>query len=130
MTGTSGVTARPEVKELITFFYYEDLEKAAKFYQEVMGFELVVDQGFAKIFKVANSAYMGVVDEKKGAHRANPIKPVELTVIVSDPDAWYVYLKEKGIQPISEPRTIEALNLRMFLLNDPEGYLIEIQKFL
>jgi len=130
MTGTSGVTERPEVNELITFFYYEDLEKAAKFYQEVMGFELVIDQGFAKIFKVANSAYMGVVDEKKGAHRANPIKPVELTVIVSDPDAWYVYLKEKGIEPISEPRTLDELNLRMFLVNDPEGYLIEIQKFL
>jgi lactoylglutathione lyase len=121
---------RPEVRELITFFYYHDVDQAAKFYRDIMGFELVIDQGFAKIFRVANSAYVGVVDESKGAHRANPIKPVELTVIVSDPDAWYAYLIAKGVQPISEPRTLEALNLRMFLLHDPEGYLIEVQKFL
>lgn len=121
---------RPEVKELITFFYYQDVERAARFYREIMGFELVIDQGFAKIFRVANSAYMGVVDEHKGAQRAHPNKPVELTVIVSDPDAWYAYLRAKGVQPLSEPRTLEALNLRMFLLHDPEGYLIEIQQFL
>lgn len=124
------MTSRPEIKELITFFYYKDLELARKFYQEVMGFELVIDQGFAKIFKVANNAFMGIVDEKKGAHRANPIKPVELTVIVPDPDEWYRYLLSKGVQPICEPKTMESMKLRMFLLHDPEGYLIEIQKFL
>jgi len=124
------LTERPEVKELITFFYYHDMHRAAKFYREIMGFELVVDQRFAKIFRVANSAYMDVVDEQKGAQRAHPNKPVELTVIVSDPDAWYAYLQAKGVQPLSKPRTLEALNLRMFLLHDPEGYLIEIQKFL
>jgi catechol 2,3-dioxygenase-like lactoylglutathione lyase family enzyme len=122
--------ARPEVKELITFFYYEDVDRAACFYQEIMGFELAIDQGFAKIFRVAQNAYLGVVDEKKGAQRAHPQKPVELTVIVSDPDAWYAYLLARGMQPLSAPRTLEALNLRMFLLHDPEGYLIEIQKFL
>ena len=121
---------RPEVTELITFFYYHDVEQAARFYRDIMGFELVIDQGFAKIFRVANSAYLGVVDEKKGAQRAHPVKPVELTVIVSDPDAWYAYLQEKGVQPVSEPRTLEPLHLRMFLLHDPEGYLVEVQKFL
>lgn len=130
MSETHTSVARPDVKELITFFYYKDLEKATRFYQEIMGFELVVDQGFARIFRVAGNAYMGVVDEQKGAHRANSIKPVELTVIVADPDAWYDYLISKGIQPISEPKTLEAMKLRMFLLHDPEGYLIEIQKFL
>jgi lactoylglutathione lyase len=128
--GMNEMPERPEVKELITFFYYHDVGRAARFYGELMGFELVIDQGFAKIFRVANSAYIGVVDEKKGAQRAHPDKPVELTVVVTDPDAWYAYLKAKGAQLLSEPRTLEDLNLRMFLMHDPEGYLIEIQKFL
>jgi catechol 2,3-dioxygenase-like lactoylglutathione lyase family enzyme len=119
-----------KVNSAITFFYYKDTEKANQFYQDVMGFELAVDQGWSKIYRIVDNAFMGVVDESKGAHRANEIKPVELTLVVDDPDAWHTYLLNKGIKPISEPRNVESMNLRMFLLHDPEGYLIEIQKFL
>lgn len=118
------------IEKQITFFYYKDLQKAIHFYQDVMGFEMVIDQGFCKIFKVVGEAYMGVVDEQQGAHRANDIKPVELTLAVADPDAWYAHLKSKGIETINEPHDYAPLNLRLFLLHDPEGYLIEIQKFL
>jgi lactoylglutathione lyase len=119
-----------KVNSAITFFYYKDTEKANLFYQDVMGFELAVDQGWSKIYRIKDNAFMGVVDESKGAHHANEIKPVELTLIVDDPDAWYSYLISKGVQPINEPHTVESMKLRMFLLHDPEGYLIEIQKFL
>lgn len=117
------------IDKAITFFYYKDLERAASFYQDVMGFELAIDQGWSKIFKISGNAYLGVVDEKKGAHRANVIKPVELTICVDDPDAWYEHLKSKDIETINEPHDYEPLNLRLFLLKDPEGYLLEIQKF-
>jgi lactoylglutathione lyase len=120
---------RPDILEQITFFYYKDLDEAARFYGEVLGLEMVIDQGFAKVFRVAGSAFVGVVDEQKGAHRANAIKPVELTLVVDDPDAWYAYLKAKGVETINEPHDVQNPNLRCFLLQDPEGYLIEIQKF-
>jgi catechol 2,3-dioxygenase-like lactoylglutathione lyase family enzyme len=32
-----------EIDGTITFFYYDDLETATKFYEEVMGFEKVID---------------------------------------------------------------------------------------
>lgn len=35
---------------MITFTYYDDLEKAAEFFGEVMGFELVIDLDFAKVY--------------------------------------------------------------------------------
>jgi catechol 2,3-dioxygenase-like lactoylglutathione lyase family enzyme len=121
---------RPNILEQITFFYYKDLDQAAHFYADILGLELVIDQGFAKVFRVAESAYLGVVDETKGAHRASETKPVELTLVVSDPDAWYAYLKTRGVETINEPHDVEDPHIRCFLLHDPEGYLIEIQKFL
>lgn len=123
------VLMTPEVKGLITFLYYKDLSKAVSFYEEIMGFELTTDQGWSKIYKVAENAYMGCVDGNVGYHKPSEIKPVMLTVVVDDPDAWYAHFKKNGVQTISEPHDDKELNLRIFLLEDPEGYVIEIQKF-
>lgn len=118
------------INAAITFFYYKDTRKANHFYREVLGLTLAIDQDWSKIYKVSEGAFVGVVDESKGAQRANEIKPVELTLLVEDVDAWYQYLREQDVEILSEPKTLEDLQLRMFLIHDPEGYLIEIQKFL
>ena len=115
---------------MITFLYYKDIPTVAKFYEEVLGLKLVIDQGFAKIYKVTGVAHIGIVDETRGYHKANPIKPVEITLLVTDVDAWYRRVLSMGVIPLSEPRDLETPHLRMFLMQDPEGYVIEIQKFL
>jgi len=84
---------------LITFLYYRDLRRAAGFYEEIMGFELTVDQGWAKIYRVLDGAYVDLVDERRGYHRASPTKPVMIAVVVPDVDAWYRSLKERGWRP-------------------------------
>jgi predicted enzyme related to lactoylglutathione lyase len=119
----------PSVNGILTFFYYEDLAKAAEFYEKIMGFQLIQDQKWAKLFKVRDNAYMGCVDGNRGYHKPDPTKPVMLTVIVDDPDAWYKHFKENGVETLNEPHDDKELNLRIFLLHDPEGYVIEIQKF-
>ncbi len=119
----------PEAKGALTFFYYKDLAKAAEFYEKIMGFTLVQDQKWAKIFKVNENAYMGCVDGNVGYHKPSEKKPVMLTVRVDDPDAWYSHFQANGVETLNEPHDDEELNLRIFLLKDPEGYIIEIQKF-
>jgi lactoylglutathione lyase len=119
----------PGVEGLITFLYYEDLEGAVRFYEDVMGFEKIVDQGWAKIYRVAGEAHVGLVDGSRGYHRPSPSKPVMITVVVDNVDAWYRYLRVKGVETLTEPRDHEELGVRAFLLEDPEGYVIEIQKF-
>jgi predicted enzyme related to lactoylglutathione lyase len=119
----------PGTNGLITFCYYRDLERAAEFYGEVMGFKLTRDQGWAKVFEVAENAFIGCVDGSVGYHKPSPTKPVMLTVVVDDPDAWYEHLRRHGVETLSEPHDNEKLNLRLFLLEDPEGYVIEVQKF-
>jgi predicted enzyme related to lactoylglutathione lyase len=125
--------ARPDdgiVEKAITFFYYVDLTRAFDFYTEVMGFPLEIDQGWSKILKIAEHAYVGLVDETRGMHRANPIKPVQLCIRVPDVDAWHRYLSSQNAIGLTEPKDSVSLGIRAFVLEDPEGYQIEVQSAL
>lgn len=123
-------TDTTRIEGIITFLYYKDLPTVARFYEEVLGLEVAIDQGWARIYKIAGQGFLGIVDEAHGYHRANPIKPVEITLLVNDVDAWFEKIRAMGVPTLTEPRTLEEMKLRMFLLQDPEGYVIEIQKFL
>jgi len=125
--------ARPDdgvVEKAITFLYYVDLPRAFDFYTEVMGFPLEIDQGWSKILRIAEHAYVGLVDETRGMHRANPIKPVQLCIRVPDVDAWHRYLASQHAIGLTEPKDSVSLGIRAFVLEDPEGYQIEAQSAL
>lgn len=118
------------VEKAITFFYYVDLPRALDFYTEVMGFPLEIDQGWSKILKIAEHAYVGLVDETRGMHRTNPIKPVQLCIRVPDVDAWHRYLSSQNAIGLTEPKDSVSLGIRAFVLEDQEGYQIEVQSVL
>ncbi len=111
----------------ITFLYYRDLPAALAFYQDVLGLPLAIDQGWSKILRIADGAHVGLVDETRGMHRAHPVKPVQLCLRVPDVDAWHAWATEKAVPALSAPRTNDALGIRAFVFEDPEGYQIEIQ---
>ena len=119
-----------DVKGVITWLYYKDLPKALNFYESVMGFKLEVDQGWSKIYKIRDGAYVGLVDEAKGYHRASFDKPVILCLNVFDADKWFRKLKKKGVELKEQPKESERLKIKVFMFQDPEGYVIEIQESL
>lgn len=119
-----------EVKGLIPWLYYRDLPRAIRFYEDVMGFEMVVDQGWSKIYRIREGAYVGLVDGEKGYHRASDTKPVIICLNVKDADAWYEMLKGKGVEIEEKPQESERLKIKVFMFKDPEGYVIEIQESL
>lgn len=119
-----------DVKGLIPWLYYRDLPGAMRFYKEVMGFEMVVDQGWSKIYRIREGAYVGLVDGEKGYHRPSDTKPVIICLNVHDADAWYRRLVERGVEIEEQPKESERLKIKVFMFNDPEGYVIEIQESL
>lgn len=119
-----------KVQSQITFLYYHDLRPVSKFYEEIMGFELIEDQGWAKIYRVNGNAYLGIVDEERGFHKAQEKSAVLLTLVVDDVFWWYDYLKRKGVRMLTELREVEDIQIRGFFLEDPGGYTIEVQQFL
>jgi predicted enzyme related to lactoylglutathione lyase len=121
---------RLKVQSQITFLYYRDLQPVSKFYQEVMGFELVEDQGWAKIYRVSGNAYLGIVDEERGLHEAQEKSAVLITLAVDDVFWWYDCLKRKDVKILTDLREMEDIQVRGFFLEDPGGYTIEVQRFL
>ena len=115
------------VELAITFFYYRDLAAATRFYEEVMGFNLAIDQGWSKIYRIGGGGHVGLVDEARGSHKSNPVKSVQLCIRVPDVDGWYDYAKARKVTNLSKLFVNDALGIRAFVFEDPEGYQIEMQ---
>jgi predicted enzyme related to lactoylglutathione lyase len=119
---------RPEGASLaITFLYYRDLPAACRFYEDVLGLTLAIDQGWSRIYRIAAGAHVGLVDEARGMHRAHPVKPVQLCLRVPDVDAWRGWVEAQGVANLSPMFQNDALGIRAFVFDDPEGYQVEIQ---
>ena len=118
----------PAIKEQITFLYTSDLENSAHFYEHIMGLSLKLDQGGCRIYAVCENAYLGV------CQRANVAPPKERTVIFTlvtpEVDDWYDYLLEQGVEVDSPPAENPTYGIYHFFLRDPNGYLLEVQRFL
>ena len=52
------------VQANLVFFYYKDLASAQDFYANTLGLEMVLDYGFAKLFRISQTTYVGLVDER------------------------------------------------------------------
>jgi len=111
----------------ITFLYYRDLPTAMRFYEDILGLPLAIDQGWCKIYEICPGAHVGLVDETKGMNKWQPIKTVQLCIRLPDVDAWYAYAKEENLSDLSELFVNDEIGIRAFVFNDPEGYQVEIQ---
>jgi predicted enzyme related to lactoylglutathione lyase len=124
MKGLQGVQSQ------ITFLYYRQIGPAAAFYEETMGFELVEDQGWAKIYRVGGTAYVGIVAGEKGFHSPQERNAVLVTLVVDDVAAWYENLKSQGARMLSTLEHRHEIGIQCFFLQDPGGYTLEIQQFM
>ena len=113
----------------ITFFYYDDLEAASRFYGEVMGFSKVLDVGFARVFRVYGDTHVGLVDGATGSMKPAAEKSVMLSLFVDDVDQWYRKLTEKGLE-LNPPVEPEYLKMRVLIFHDPEGYTLELLEWI
>ena len=118
------------VQSQITFLYYRELEPIAAFFEEVLGFEIVEDQAWAKIYRVAGQAFLGIVAGDKGFHQPQDSNAVLITVVVDDAAQWYDYLKGSGVQMLTGLQDRKEIQIRCFFFQDPGGYTFEVQQFL
>ena len=111
----------------ITFLYYRDLPTAMAFYEDILGFELAIDQGWSKIYRIDGQAHVGLVDEARGMQNWAEDKTVQICLRVADVDAWHAWAAANDVSGLTEPRDSAELGIRAFVMNDPEGYQIEVQ---
>ena len=118
-----------EIDGMITFTYYKDIEKAAKFYRETLELPEVMNHDWVKIYKAGENSHIGIVNAEKGYLKPQNEKPVMLTIIVKDVDTWHKTLTDKGVKTNHPPEKSQDLDMRGFLTWDPEGYVIEFLTF-
>jgi predicted enzyme related to lactoylglutathione lyase len=124
------MTDRAIVQSQVTFLYYDDLATATEFYERVLGLEMVEDQGWAKIFRTAGTAFVGLVDGKRGFRKPLADSAVLLTLAVNDTQVWYDHLIKHNVKILREPKESPEIQVRCFFIEDPGGYAIEIEQFL
>ena len=109
----------------ITFCYTRDLKQTAQFYEEIMGLPLVLDQGGCRIYEVSPGAYFGFCEREE----VGSGKGLILTFVTDDVDGWYEKLAGQGVEFEKKPASNPDYNIYHCFLRDPNGYLLEIQRF-
>lgn len=115
----------------ITWLYYQDLLRMQRFYEQQMGFDLVADQGWTKIYQVSSTGFLGLVDERRGMHSFTQDKAVNVSFFMEDLDGWYAYVEKNKYLPLHAQHLQVGLEskYRSFVGYDPEGYFLEFSSF-
>ncbi|MDX9952705.1 MAG: VOC family protein [Anaerolineae bacterium] len=110
--------------EQITFLYTVDLARTSHFYESVLELPLVLDQGSCHIYRVSSGAYLGFC-ERTGAKPEGVI----ITFVTDDVDGWAEQLRNREVTLEKDPAYNPAYGIYHCFFRDPNGYLLEIQRF-
>jgi catechol 2,3-dioxygenase-like lactoylglutathione lyase family enzyme len=132
---TPGMTTRRPsdlgIKATVLWLYSNDVHAMSEFYRDTMGFELVVDQGWAMIHHSSPSGFIGPVDGARGMHTWTEDKAVMVSLLTTDIDGWFAHLADApGFTLRDDEVGVESrAGARVFVGQDPDGYLIELDEF-
>lgn len=119
------------VRATVLWLYYDDLEGAQRFYEDILGVRLVVDQGWAKVYPVTSTGFLGLVSGTRGLHPATPEKAVTVSFLVDDIEAWHTHMQRvPGFEFRTRGIGDESGRVRTFVGYDVEGYYLEWDAFL
>jgi len=116
----------------VAWLYYQDVLAMEGFMEQTMGFPLVVDQGWAKVYAASNSGFIGLVDERRGMCDYTDEKAVNVSYWIRDLEDWWAYAKKQEPFPLRSDSLSRGPDnrFRAFVGYDPEGYFLEFNSFL
>lgn len=114
-------------KEFITFLGTKDIIMTSNFYQNILGLTLYKDQETCLIFNINDQGKIGFCKHISVIH--NDKSPI-ITLVTEDVDKVYKKLVDAGLKLIEKPKVNHRFHIYHFFFKDPNGYTIEIQKFL
>ncbi|MTI65774.1 MAG: VOC family protein [Firmicutes bacterium] len=110
----------------IVFFGTENLDNCYDFYVNTLGLTLYKDQGLCHIYdtgegKLGFCNHIEVINKEK-----SPI----ITLLTDNVDKVYNKIIKKGFIVDKKPNLNKQFRIYHFFIKDPNGYTVEIQKFL
>ena len=114
----------------ITFLYFNDLEAAKPFFEEVLGLEKAYDPGWAALYRLRDKAFLGAVDNHSGSIQVTSTDSVLISLTVDNIEEVHESLKgSRGVEGLSEIKQVKDLALKSFFFTGPEGYHFEVEQF-
>ncbi len=111
----------------ICFFGTKDLERTHSFYSGLLGLELWKDQKVCRIYGIPGGGMIGFCKHMEvTALDKSPI----ITLLFDNVDLVFRRISGEGYEVKSEPKCNEKFGIYHFFLKDPNGYTVEIQRFL
>lgn len=116
----------PDIRAGVPFFYYQDLQTAANWYEDKLGLRKVVSRDWVVIFELNAYSQIGLVNATGGSLAPADEKGVLLSIEVDNLEGWYEYLSTKdGIDMIHGIEVGAQGMIEEFRMTDPGGYVIE-----
>ena len=112
----------------ITFIYTRNMAKAVAFYEGILGLALVqVQEGGCRIYRLAGGAFLGVCREREG--RESNQQGLVICMVAQDVEGWHETLLKSGIRIEVPPTYSPVFRVFHIFFRDPDGHLLEIQRF-
>jgi len=118
------------VQGTVLWLYYRDLPTMERFWEGLLGVDMIVDQGWAKVYQVSPTGFVGLVDGERGLHDATEEKSVTVSFFTEDVAAWQAWTRSRGIPERSPELGSESGLVSTWVAFDPEGYFLEWDTFL
>jgi catechol 2,3-dioxygenase-like lactoylglutathione lyase family enzyme len=111
-----------KVKRIVANISTQDIAQAKRFYQEVLGLDLLMDHGWIQTFGsgTAMSVQVSVASEGGSGTRVP-----DLSIEVDDVDNAFERMKAAGF-PIEYGPANEPWGVRRFYVRDPFGKLVNV----
>jgi len=119
----------PDIIATNAFYYYADVDAAWAFYRDTFGLETVVDYGFAKILRLADSSYLTLVQADSGMHSIDEPKTVTLNLVTDTLEPWAQHLAASGVNMHTSYSSDHEQQSNSFVAVDPEGYLLRFVRY-
>lgn len=116
----------PAISEFIVFLPAPNWDATRAFYEQVLGLPIALEQADCVIYQVAGTGYLGFCQR---AETPQPAERVIVTLVAHEVDAWHAHLQAHGVEVAKPPAYNERYQIYHMFARDPNGYLIEIQRF-
>jgi len=120
---------RPDIIATNAFYYYADVDAAWSFYRDTLALETVVDYGFAKIVRLADTSYLTLVQASEGMHSIDEPKTVTLNLVTDELNNWYQHLASNDVPMRVDLAEVDGVEPDSFVAIDPEGYFLKFVRY-
>jgi catechol 2,3-dioxygenase-like lactoylglutathione lyase family enzyme len=127
--------AAPRFTQSVTFLYVADVAASRRFYEGALGLVPVHEQAGGRIAIYDASAggrgFLGLCPARGPREIADPRTPggVVFTFVTRAVEAWHARLVAAGAEVLGQPASSAEYGITGFFFRDPDGYLLEIQRF-